>query len=72
MKQKFNKIRKVSEKKNQTEILEINSSLNQIKNIAEIHSRRLKEVGDQILGLKHKRLKSHKKKRKNSTTPSKD
>jgi hypothetical protein len=37
-------------KKNQTEILEIKSSLNQIKNIGKSHSSRLEQVEDRILG----------------------
>jgi chromosome segregation ATPase len=45
---------KTSEKKNQTEILEIKSSLNQVKNIVESHSSRLEQVEDRISGLKDK------------------
>jgi chromosome segregation ATPase len=41
-------------KKNQTEILEIKSSLSQIKNIVDSHSGRLEQVEDRISGLKDK------------------
>jgi DNA integrity scanning protein DisA with diadenylate cyclase activity len=41
-------------KKNQAEILEIKSSLNQIKNTVESYSSRLDKVKDRILGLKDK------------------
>jgi hypothetical protein len=41
-------------KKKQTEILEIKSSLNQMKNRVESHSSRLKQVEDRISGLKGK------------------
>jgi chromosome segregation ATPase len=41
-------------KKNQTEILEIKSSLNQMKNAFESHSSRLEQVEDRISGLKDK------------------
>jgi epoxyqueuosine reductase QueG len=44
------KIFKTSGKKNQTETLEIKSSLNQIKNTGESHSSRLKQIEDRISG----------------------
>jgi hypothetical protein len=40
--------------KNQTETLEIKSSLNQIKNSGESHSSRLEKVEGRISGLKDK------------------
>jgi hypothetical protein len=43
MKDEFNKHMENLRKKNQTEILEIKSSLNQIKNAAESHSSRLEK-----------------------------
>jgi hypothetical protein len=50
MKEEFNKDMENLRKKNQTEILEIKSSLNQIKNIGKSHSSRLEQVEDRILG----------------------
>jgi chromosome segregation ATPase len=45
---------KVSKKKNQTEILEIKSSLNQIKNTVKSHFSAPEQVEERISGLKDK------------------
>jgi hypothetical protein len=52
MKEEFNKDMENLRKKNQMEILEIKSSLNQIKNSAEIYSRRLEKEKEQSMVLK--------------------
>jgi chromosome segregation ATPase len=54
IKEEFNKDTESLKQKNQTEILEIKSSLSQIKNIVESHSSRLEQVEDRIPGLKDK------------------
>jgi hypothetical protein len=54
MKKEFNKDMENFRNKNQTEILEIKSSLNQIKNTDENHSSRLEQVEDIISGLEDK------------------
>jgi phage shock protein A len=54
MKEEFNKDMENLRKKNQTETLEIKSSLNQIKNTGESHSSRLEQVEDRISGLEDK------------------
>jgi hypothetical protein len=46
MKKEFSKDMKNFRKKNQTEILEIKSSLNQIKNVMKSYSSRLEQVED--------------------------
>jgi hypothetical protein len=48
MKEKFNKDMENLRKKNQTEMLEIKSSLNLIKNTEESHSSRLEQVEDRL------------------------
>jgi hypothetical protein len=48
------KIRKVSEKKSQTEILEIKSLSNQLKNTSKNHSSELEQVEVRISRLKDK------------------
>jgi chromosome segregation ATPase len=55
MKEELNKSMENLKKKNLTEILEINSPLNQMKNTVESHSSRLEQVKDRIPGLKYKR-----------------
>jgi carbonic anhydrase len=54
VKQKINKDVENLRKKNQTEILEIKSSLNEIKNTMEIQSVRLEEVEDRKSGFEDK------------------
>jgi chromosome segregation ATPase len=54
MRKEFKNDMKTSEKKNQTEMLEIKSSLKEIKNTVKSHSSRLEQVEDTILGLKDK------------------
>jgi chromosome segregation ATPase len=54
MKEEFNKYTENLRNENQTEILEIKSSLNQIKNTVESHSSRLEQVENRISGLEEK------------------
>jgi uncharacterized protein (DUF3084 family) len=54
MKEELNKDMEKPQEKNQTETLEIRSSLNQIKNTGESHSSRLEQVQDRTSGLKDK------------------
>jgi predicted nucleic acid-binding Zn-ribbon protein len=54
IKEDWTKIWKNLRKKNQTEILEIKSPLNRIKNAVEGYSSRLEQVEDQISRLKDK------------------
>jgi hypothetical protein len=54
MKEEFNNDTESIRKKNQTKILEIESSLSQVKNIVESHSSILEKVEDRITGLKDK------------------
>jgi chromosome segregation ATPase len=54
VKEEFNKDMENRRKNHQAEILEIKSSLNQIKNTVESHFSRLEQVEDRISGLKDK------------------
>jgi chromosome segregation ATPase len=54
MREKFNKDMESLRQNNQTESLEIRSSLSQIKNTVESHSSRLEQVEDRISGLEDK------------------
>jgi hypothetical protein len=54
MKEEFNKDVENLRKKNQTEALETEISLNQIKYIGESHSNRLEQMEDRISGLEDK------------------
>jgi chromosome segregation ATPase len=54
MKEDFSKDMENLTRKNQTEILEIKSNLNQIKSTGENHSSRLEQVEDRISGLEDK------------------
>jgi hypothetical protein len=64
MKEDFSKDMENLTRKNQTEILEIKSNLNQIKSTGENHSSRLEQVEDKSQDLKTKCI--LKKKQKNS------
>jgi peptidoglycan hydrolase CwlO-like protein len=84
MKEEFNKDMENFREKNQTEIMEIKSSINQINNTVEGLSSRLEQVEDRISWLKDKidikekmevldkRSRAAKGTHKDSVTPSKD